>query len=276
MADRLGLSVVTESGGGLRGSVDFEVIPLKGVASRVLALPVGSTVTVTASPSMGIEATIDLVVELMAGGFKAVPHLSARLVADRRALAAIVKRLDAAGVTHVFVVGGDGPPRGSYQDAGSLLADLAENGHPFLEVGIAGYPESHPLISDERLLQALFEKTPHATYLVSQMCFSAGTIIDWVVRIRGEGVTLPVKVGVPGAVDPVRLVSVASRIGVGESIRFLAKNRSVLRILRPGPYRPGRLIRELERLDSGLGLTGLHFYTFNQVEATASWFRGAV
>ena len=38
----------------------FEIIPLKGIQEKSEALPAGSTVTVTASPAKGIDATIEL------------------------------------------------------------------------------------------------------------------------------------------------------------------------------------------------------------------------
>ena len=49
---------------------------------------------------------------------------------------------------------------------------MAERGD-LRELGITGYPESHHLIDDETTIQAMFEKEPHATYIVSQICFDA-------------------------------------------------------------------------------------------------------
>jgi methylenetetrahydrofolate reductase (NADPH) len=251
---------------------DFEVIPLKSVMEQVSAIPPGSTVSVTASPAKGLKTTVDLAIELQKQGYRAVPHLSARMVEGRRDLSSIIKRLDDGGVSRAFITGGDGEQRGIYFDALSLLLDLAELGHPFFEVGITGYPEGHPAISDDRLRQALVEKQAHATYIVTQMCFNPRTIVEWVTSIRADGVTLPIKVGVPGAVEPARLLTIGARIGVGDSIRFVAKNRRALfRILRPGRYRPDRLVEPLARLGEGLGLTGLHIFTFNQVGPTVAW-----
>ena len=159
-------------------------------------------------------------------------------------------------------------------DALSLLEDMAALGHPFLEVGITGYPEGHPVISPDRLRQSLLEKQTLATYVVTQMCFSPETIVDWIASIRADGVTLPIKVGVPGAVDPTRLLTIGARIGVGDSMRFLSKNRgSILGMLRPGRYQPDRIIEPLARLGEGLRMTGIHIFTFNQVEPTVAWHR---
>ena len=70
---------------------DFEVIPLKGTVEAVKALPPGSTVSVTASPAKGMQATVDLARLLQEAGFRAVPHISARLVEGRKDLASIIK-----------------------------------------------------------------------------------------------------------------------------------------------------------------------------------------
>ena len=252
---------------------DFEVVPLKGAIDTVASLPPGSTVSVTASPSKGMKATIDLAQRLQDAGFRAVPHISARLVEDRKDLASIIKKLDGAGVTQAFVTGGDGDPHGDYYDAGSLLRDLADLGHPFLELGITGYPEGHPAISGDKLRQALLDKQRYATYLVTQMCFSAKAILSWVGEIRDDGVTVPVKVGIPGAVQPTRLLTMAAKIGVGDSMRYLSKNRGLLRLIRPGRYRPDRLVRPLAASAGPLGLSGVHLFTFNQVAPTAAWHR---
>ncbi len=142
-------------------------------------------------------------------------------------------------------------------------------GHPFEEIGIAGYPEGHPVISDERLRQALGAKAELATYVVTQMCFSAGPIVEWARATSRDGVLLPIRVGVPGAVDAIRLLSVSRAIGVGESLRFLSKNRGLLRVLRPR-FSATRLISDLAREGEGLGFDGLHLFTFNQVAALLS------
>ena len=89
------------------------------------------TVTVTASPARGLDATLDLTERLAARGYRVVPHLSARLVADDAHLAAIVARLLACGVDDVFVPAGDAdPPAGQFDSALSLLTRLTEMGTP--------------------------------------------------------------------------------------------------------------------------------------------------
>ena len=74
----------------LLASPTFELLPLKNALDQAAHLPAGATVSVTASPAKGIEATVGLCEALQGRGFRAVPHLSARMVRDRAHLADLV------------------------------------------------------------------------------------------------------------------------------------------------------------------------------------------
>src|SRR3954471_3160499 len=107
-------------------SARFEVLPTGSVEDKVLEhLPRGRTVTVTASPAKGIEATLALTERLARQGYVAVPHLAARMIRGRGELAEICARLLEVEVSTVFVPGGDqDPPAGDYTSALDLLRDL--------------------------------------------------------------------------------------------------------------------------------------------------------
>jgi methylenetetrahydrofolate reductase (NADPH) len=255
----------------------FEVIPLKGISEKMASLAPASRVTVTASPAKGMAATLSLASDLHQLGFMVTPHLSARLIRDRSELEEIIDRMASEGIKRAFVVGGDGDERGKFKDALHLLRTMEELGHHFAEIGITGYPEGHPYISGDLLREALIAKQRHATYIATQMCFDPKAIFDWARGVRNAGVRLPIRVGIPGVVDPVRLASIAARIGVGTSLRFVMKNRTAIwRLLRPGMYKPTRLVKALQQKSEELGLSGLHIFTFNQVEATAHWYKQAL
>ena len=97
-------------------SPTFELVPLKNALDQATFLPAAVTVSVTASPAKGIEATIALCEQLQARGFRAVPHLSARMVRDRSHLTDLIAWLEGAGVDRAFVVGGDAKEPGDYPD----------------------------------------------------------------------------------------------------------------------------------------------------------------
>jgi methylenetetrahydrofolate reductase (NADPH) len=249
----------------------FELVPLKRVLDQAAHLPDGAEVTVTASPHKGMDATIELATQLAAKGFRAVPHLSARLIEDRIHLEAIVGRLARSGIEGVFVVGGDGEPKGEFFDGLSLFEGLEAVGHPFTEIGVPAYPEGHTAITEDKLWQALTDKQRYASYMTTQMCFDPQAVVAFTAEARTRGINLQMVVGIPGVVDPLKLMGVASRIGVGASIRFLRKNAGILRLLRPGRFNPERLIERMAEAE--VGVDRLHIFTFNQIESTERWRR---
>jgi methylenetetrahydrofolate reductase (NADPH) len=259
-----------------------EVLPVTDADDIQRHVPRQLPVTVTASPRHGIEPTVALVEQLAARGYRAVPHLAARSFEGDAHLADVLRRLDAAGVDEAFVVAGDNVrPAGGFTDAYGLLTAMDRLwrtgvGRPMDRIGVAGYPEGHPMAAPEELLDALRAKQSRATYVVSQLCFDAGAILSWVRELRRDGVTLPLYVGVAGAVDRRRLLTVAGRIGVGPSARFLRRHRhQMTRLLLPGGYRPDRLLRQLAPAfaDPELAVVGLHLYTFGSLATTERWRR---
>jgi methylenetetrahydrofolate reductase (NADPH) len=259
----------------LLGNARYEVLPTATIEDKLLEhIPVDRTLTVTASPTKGLEPTLDLTERLTGHGYVAVPHLAARMVRDRRELSEICDRLTGKGITRVFVPGGDADPPGAYPDALSLLEDLAELGNPFPHVGITGYPESHPTITDDLTIQSMWDKRRYATHVVSNLTFDPKVLTQWVRRLRGRGITMPLLLGVPGPVDRTKLLSMAGKIGVGESTRFLSKHKGTFaRLAAPGGFTGEKFLQQCaaELGAPEFGLEGLHVFTFNQVAETERW-----
>jgi methylenetetrahydrofolate reductase (NADPH) len=256
----------------------FELVPLKNALEQTAFLPAGATVSVTASPAKGIEATVALCEQLQALGFRAVPHLSARMIRDRAHLSELIAWLENAGVDRAFIVGGDAKEPGDYPDGLSLLREMAEIGHPLSEIGIPCYPQGHAFIADAPLLEALRAKTAFASYMTTQLCFDPAAIGSWLRARRGEGLALPVHVGLPGVAEPQRLLAISARIGVADTHRFLVKNTQfIARLIRSGGfYRPDGLLEGLAPViaDPANGIVDMHLYTFNAVDVTERWRQG--
>ncbi len=253
----------------------YEVLPTASTEEKVLAsVPRDVAVTITASGSKGLEATLALAEALSRDGYVTVPHLAARMISNRAELVEIRSRLAEAGITRVFVPGGDVDPVGDYPDAFSLLEDLATLAQPFEQIGITGYPETHPKITDDLTVQAMWDKRRHATHVVSNLTFDAGAIKNWVDRMRGRGVAMPLLLGMPGPIDRAKLLSMATKIGVGESTRFLAKHKSTFaRLAAPGGFTGERFLDECAATASRPEslIEGLHIFTFNQIAETEAW-----
>jgi methylenetetrahydrofolate reductase (NADPH) len=256
----------------------YEVIPLEGSEDNVAAnVPREIRLTITVSPTRGLEPSLDLASDLAALGYSVVPHLSARLIRDRAHLSEIVERLRAASVRDVLVVAGDASePAGEFDGAAPLLLALADLAHPFEEIGITGYPEGHPFLSDEQLREALAAKAGHATYITSQIGFDAGATCRWVEDVWSSGPRLPIWLGLPGVVHATRLLRISTKIGLGDSARFLRKHGSIVgRLLLPRTFRPDRLLGGLDPClaDPERPIAGLHVFTFNELRETERWRR---
>lgn len=255
----------------------YEIFPTDDVLDVVSShVPPEVTLTVTASPRRGLAATVQLAIRLARLGYSVVPHLSARLIRDHRELAQILEAIGQAGIRGVFVVAGDAKEvAGEFQDALSLLAALPAD-HGLTEIGVTGYPESHPFIHDDVTIQAMWDKRRLATYIVSNMSFDAETVKRWVDRVRHRGVELPIYIGMAGVADPARLLRLSTKIGVADAARFLRGHPSWLaRMFRPGGYEPGRFVSALlpDMAAPDRRVAGLHIFTFNEIEPTERWRR---
>lgn len=255
--------------------VRYEVVPMKGVEAQIEHLPLDAVVTVTVSPTKGLRATLDLTRMLTERGHATVPHLAARLLTDAAELGAVIDELRDVGVREVFVVAGDAKkPAGAFEGAAELLEAMASLGHHLEGIGITGYPETHAFIPDQTTIDAMARKAPHATYIVSQICYDPATIRGWIEAVRARGVHLPIFVGLPGVVDRKRLLKLSMRVGLGDSVRFLSKQSSVASRLLTG-YEPDELIHALRDLigHPALQVEGWHLFTFNEIERTERWRR---
>ena len=261
----------------------WELLPFASFADQLAHVPPNATITLTASPEKGVETTVDMAVETATNGsLTVVPHIAARAVRDREQLSTMADRLHAAGITDIFVPGGDNEePAGEFSSSLELLEALEEMGISFDEIGITGYPEGHPKIDDGTLLEALQSKEPYATYAVTQLCYDADTIIEWIDETREMGVELPLYIGIPGVMNYQKLAGISAKVGVGESIRFVRKTTGIFGMIKRmigsrGVYKPDTLLDGLAPYadEPHYDIAGLHLYTFNRASDTAAWRAG--
>ncbi len=257
----------------------MEVIPTRNIVDRLIHIPRHSYVSITCSPVKGLEPTLELVEKLRAlpeeRQLKLIPHIAARMIRDKGHLREILVRLEEARVESIFIPGGDAPkPAGEYDCSLDVLRDMAEIGHDIEDIGIAAHPEGHPMVDDQELLRLLKEKQQFATYLVTQMCFDPQVLVDWLKGIRKEGVSLRAWIGLPGVADMSKLISLSLRIGVGQSVKVLMKQKGLLRkMISAKPYQPDDLLAGLEPYldDPEFDIPGFHLFSFNDIERTERW-----
>jgi methylenetetrahydrofolate reductase (NADPH) len=251
----------------------FEILPVGRGEHEAEQLRTPLHLTVTCSPKHGPDRTVEAAKRLRSLGHDVTPHVAARMVRDPSHLDALLGDLAEAGVDDLFLIGGDADsPQGLYTGAVDLLPLVDE--HPLRPraIGIAGYPEGHPLISDGELDRVLLEKSRLADYVTTQMCFDPDAVRSWVMRQRERGIALPVLIGTPGKVARRRLIDLSVRIGVGPSLAFVRKQRGLRSLIARGST-ADTLHDALSpmRDDPELNIAGFHYFTFNQLLETWRW-----
>lgn len=241
----------------------------------------GKPVYINFGPHDSPAGTIDAARQLKRAGFHPVPHIAARYLTGKVQLDDFLARLNAeAGVDEALVIAGDrDQPAGPFQSSLQLIESGAFEKHGILRIGIAGYPEGHPKISGRALDNALRLKIARARLaglaptIVTQFAFDAEPILDWLKRIRGDGIVAPLRVGLAGPAKIGTLAKYALRCGIGNSLRMLmGRQAAVARLLTETGPEP--VIGDLARADGdALGITGLHFYNFGGIARTGTWMR---
>ncbi len=268
----------------LLAKAQWELIPLRSLTEQLQYLPPGSPVSVTASAAKTLEQTLDLTRELRSLGHHPVPHIAARMISSRNHLEELLGQIASMTLNEIFLVGGDiATPAGPFDSAVGLLEALREVTHSLTHIGVTSYPEGHTLITDAVLHEALHVKQVLLAeagiegHAATQMCFHPDAILDWLRSERDSGFTMPVHLGIPGAVDRARLLRIGTRLGVGASLRYLRKNAGAVgRLLRPGGYDPTGLVDRIAPHATELNVAGLHVFTFNAIADTVAWRDAAV
>jgi methylenetetrahydrofolate reductase (NADPH) len=261
--------------------ISFELIPIKNLEHQLPLLPPGSKVSVTCSPAKGVDVTMALAARLQGLGLQATPHVAARMVRDPSHLAELVAVSTAAGLREWFVVGGDAEhPVGAYSDGLALLQDLVALPHGLNAVGVPAYPDGHVFINHATVTaslhakQAVLADAGVAGWVSTQLCFDPDVIRRWLQTERAAGLALPVRLGLSGPVERTKLLTLGMRVGVGQSLRYLRKNRrGVGGLLGGDGYDPDHLLEALRPDLETFGVNGIHLFTFNQLGAAVDWQR---
>jgi methylenetetrahydrofolate reductase (NADPH) len=269
----------------LRGaSLEVSARDKDGPKALAAILPGGTRIHVTHLPNGDWREIVATARGLAAEGLVPVPHIAARSLRDAPALAAYLAGLNGeAGVADVLLVAGDpATPRGPFPDSLSVLRTglLQKNG--IASVTFAGHPEGHPHASDAVMLEALRKKVEAAEEaglscsVITQLCFEARPILDWLRRVRRAGIAAPVSVGLAAPTNPAMLMKFALRCGVGPSIRALTSQAARIgALLRDAG--PDRIVADLsgEMAQAGAGefgaVRGLHLFVFGSSAKAAHW-----
>jgi methylenetetrahydrofolate reductase (NADPH) len=250
--------------------------------AAMTVLPRGTRVYVSAVPGRAAEESVSAAVRLRAAGFEPVPHVAVRNFDSVQALDDFVARLTGeAEVRRALVIAGDRAECGPFRRAHDAIDSGIFRRRGIRAIGIAGYPDGHPKIGADELKRALAEKiaaaeaTGLAVEIVTQFCFDAQRMLDYVARLRAYGFEQPVRIGLAGPTSLSALLRYASRCGVRASAQALAQRAGLIRQLFALTV-PDDLIRTLADAAPAQTSThhvSAHFFSFGGLGATARWTR---
>lgn len=279
---RLGTCDPTQAIADFVQGFSIEATRPKAAELDVLAalVPRGTRVYVSAVPTRPPQEVLESAIRLRAAGFSPVPHVAARMFETTAALDGFLAELTGkANVERPLIIAGDRDrPAGDLRSSLEVIDGGLLQRRGIKEIGIAGYPEGHPRISQHDLDRALMDKIAAAeatgiqVHIVTQFCFDAAAILQWIRRLRDFGLEHPVRVGLAGPTSLPALLRYARRCGVRASIEGLARQSGLARQLF-AMTAPDTLVQALAqaRSDRSLGMVKPHFFAFGGVAATARW-----
>lgn len=262
-------------------SIEATPRQLASAGSLKSLLPPGTGVYVPYLPRASMADTVGACRQLAAAGFRAVPHVTARAASSRAKLDEQLARLEETGAKSLLLIAGDRRrPAGPFKSTLDVLDTGLLQAHGFDEIGVAGHPEGHPSADERILVEALHRKAAYAAdtgarmWIVTQFAFSAEPVIDWLERLRQEGIELPVRVGLPGPAKPQTLLRYALQCGVGASSRMLARRPDAVTHLL-GRWTPEAMLPPLARYQSerpAAGVAGIHVFPFGGLLKSVDFF----
>jgi len=247
-------------------------------------LKAGAKVFIALIDPADVAVQLEAARQLRGAGFVAVPHVPARFVRDLADLKSRIGALAQAGVTEMLVLGGGAPqPIGQYDAAIQILETGVFEANGVTRIGIAGHPEGNPDITKQHgeaaLVNALKQKQAWLKsagvegFIATQFLFEAAPVAEWAKMLRGQGIDLPVYVGVPGPATIKTLVKYAAMCGVGNSARFIRKQAmNITRLLTvntPDDFISG--LADLHFNHPELGVAGPHMYPFGGFDKLFDW-----
>ncbi|MEM7544545.1 MAG: methylenetetrahydrofolate reductase [Pseudomonadota bacterium] len=248
-------------------------------------LPQGTRVYVAHIEGTPIEDMVATAKRIADEGFPVMPHFPARIIRDKAMLEDWVARYQGeAGVDQALLLaGGVSTPHGDFSDSMQLLSSGVFDKAGFTRLHVGGHPEGNKDIdpdgSDANVMEALrwkdeFQKRTDAEMAIAtQFCFEAAPVIAWADRLKAEGITLPIHIGVAGPAKLQTLIKFALACGVGPSLRVLQRRAGdVTKLLLP--FTPEDVITELAEhaaANPGFNITNVHVFPLGGITKSAEF-----
>jgi methylenetetrahydrofolate reductase (NADPH) len=220
------------------------------------------------------EKTLDIV-ELIQKehGIPAVAHLTC-VLHTKAEIQAILKSMKNRSITNVLALRGDAPKdnpnwtpgEDNFKYSSELVAFIRKNHGKDFNIGVAGFPEGHPLCPSRELDRHYLQNKINAgaDFVITQLFFNNQEYFNYVELLRQLGVTQRIIPGVLPITDYNGLVRFCASCGasipqlVHEIFQPLADNPQAT--LEVGA---SFCVKQCRQLLEG-GAPGLHFYCLNK------------
>jgi methylenetetrahydrofolate reductase (NADPH) len=226
---------------------------------------------ITMIPGNPIDACLEAARKVKEQGFMPVPHVAARNFPSEAALNAFFEGIQALGLPKILLLaGGHGAPEGPYHSSFDILETEAFRKAGLETVALAGHPEGNP--EDARSWENLLEKCSRLDDLgirveiVTQWSFSPEKVDAYLEALHKAGITIPVRVGVPGPANLKTLIKYAKICGVSASATAIRKQGlNMGKMLLSN--KPDRFVSEVSNTSH------FHIYPFGGLEKCAAWLK---
>ena len=225
------------------------------------------------------HGTLSTVLEILAEGHDAAPHLSC-VGGTRESIRAILQEFKDKGIRRIVALRGDLPSgyggAGELRYASDLVEFIRQETGDWFHIEVAAYPEMHPQAkSPQDDLQAFVRKVQAgANAAITQYFYNPDAYFQFVDNARKLGVDVPIVAGIMPITNYTQLMRFSDMCGA-EIPRWIR--------LKLASFGDDSASIKAFGLDvvSGLcekllagGAPGLHFYSMNQAAATtAIWQR---
>ena len=225
------------------------------------------------------QGTLDTVLEIMAEGHEAAPHLSC-VGASRASIRDILAQFKSHGIKRVVALRGDLPSgyggAGELRYASELIEFIRAETGDWFHIEVAAYPEVHPQARSPQDDLLAFERKVKAgaDAAITQYFYNADAYFAYMDQVTKMGIDIPVVAGIMPITNYTQLMRFSDMCGA-EIPRWIR-----LKLASFGDDSASikafglDVVSQLcERLLAG-GAPGLHFYSMNQsVATTALWER---
>ena len=227
------------------------------------------------------QGTLDTVLEIMAEGHEAAPHLSC-VGGSRASIRAILEQFKSHGIKRLVALRGDLPSGygggGELRYANELVEFIRAETGDWFHIEVAAYPEVHPqarspqddLLSFERKVKA------GANAAITQYFYNADAYFAFMDQVTKLGIDVPVVPGIMPITNYTQLMRFSDMCGceiprwVRLKLASFGDDSASIKA-----FGMDVVTQLCERLLAG-GAPGLHFYSMNQAVATTTLWRRLV